>query len=274
MVMHQGRPVWLDDESTWPIEIRTLLERRFANLKAFERRRAAIDRVCERDLLTRFNPPANPHLAEFNAVLAELEVLLSRIALVGYHCTRLCADEIESIRAGGLRPLGKDLVTERIRQRLLRGELDQTLAEMLLNNNYSEDGHGAGERAGMTWFVFTRSLLSEEWGVDCLFGIWGGEAIYMPYGIDSDVAAKLRTIGTACIIEASVPVPDIKTWSVASKLLSVFLNPRGVRTNYEPEMDGHVRIPVGPSAIRRIVRRQDPEFEQLTRCSRWRAQLT
>jgi hypothetical protein len=127
----------------------------------------------------------------------------------------------------------------------------------------------------MTWFVFTANPLRKEAGVWRLFTYWGGEALYVCHEEDPEVGPILRAQGTACIVAAAVPVRAIETHcSLGERFLRCFLHRRGVGTGHDPDVEGHIREPLPGPSIRRIVRRNDPDFELLTGCSAWAEPLT
>lgn len=85
-----------------------------------------------------------------------------------------------------------------------------------------------------------------------------------------DAGPALRRIGVPCIVEAAVPVPGIETFcTVGERVMLCFLHHRGIGTDHDSEMEGYVQEPVGGERIRRIIRRDDPDFERLTACSEW-----
>jgi len=273
--MSEPTTIALDDESSWPPSVLSLLDKTFRDLEAYEKTQARIDKICEKDVLARVSPPPNPYSKLRAEVLVELEVLLSRVLLVGYHCTRLCVDEIESVLSSGLRTLGKPLVTERIERRVARGEFERDFADKLLRHDVSEDSISRlGRRTGMIWFVFNRATLTGEHGLKYLLGCWGGEAIYWSHMNNPPIMMALRSIGTACIVEAAVRVPDINTWSVPQKLVVGYLQRRKVKTCEVPEMEGFVRVPVAADQIRRVIRREDAAFGSVTQCDVWDTAIT
>jgi len=119
------------------------------------------------------------------------------------------------------------------------------------------------------------ACLPQESGVWRLFTFWGGEALYMAHERDAAVAPLLRRLGTACIVEAAVPVGSVnRHHSVAEKLLVRFLRRRGVVTDQDPDMEGNIQHQLDASHIRRVIRRADADFERLTRCSKWQESPT
>jgi len=98
------------DDATWPGDLRSLFADNFDALAGYEREERRIEE-------TKYGPggwgglrrPANPFLAAHERVLARADVLGAGIPLVGHHCTRLTADEIENVRSEGMVPLSLSL---------------------------------------------------------------------------------------------------------------------------------------------------------------------
>ena len=85
----------------------------------------------------------------------------------------------------------------------------------------------------------------------------------------------LMRIGQACIVEAAVPVEEIKTdCSVGERVMRTWLERRGIRTGHGGEMEAHIKSALPASHIVRVIRRTDPDFVRLTNCNRWRKPLT
>jgi hypothetical protein len=263
-----------DEEGSWPSGLLALLKDGLDVLRGYEVERDRIDRLCEGDIIARCRPPANPYAADRSIVLSEVQHLVRDVGLIGYHCTRLHDDEIEVIRGNGLRPLSPELVTERIRRRVDAGDLPRDIADRLLAGHLAVDRPNGGRRAGMTWFVFTAGPLREERGVGSLLGYWGGEAVYVPFMSDPQVGPFLRALGTACIVEAVAPVTAIETFcDVSERLVRCYLHRRGVDTDQDPEWEGYVAELIPSADVRRVIKRNDPDFERLTGCNGWREPL-
>lgn len=256
----------LDDENTWPSPLLSLLDEQIELLRAYEAEQRRIDRLCERDLDARCNPPPNPHKPKREVLLVDVNDLLGAATLVGYHCTRLVDEEANSIVSCGLTPLTPDLVIGRVRRREDAGDLSADAATRLLSNHLA-DQRG---RTGMTWFIFTTASLRWEMGVWRLFTHWGGEALYVCYERDPEMGELLRSLGVPCIVEAAVPVADIETFcSVGERLVRCYLHHRRVSTDHSPNMEGFVREALPGFRIRRVIRFGDRDFRRLTRYPRW-----
>ena len=106
----------------------------------------------------------------------------------------------------------------------------------------------------MLWFIFSRNLLQDEGRVQRLFTLWGGEALYSRHEEDGETGPILRSIGTPCIVEAELPIAGIEAhWEPAQWIARPFLDRRGISDGHSPERDGHVREPIGPERVRRVI---------------------
>jgi hypothetical protein len=261
----------LDVEETWPQPLRALLNDNLPLLRAFEHARAEWNARCIEDVAARCMHSPNPHTQERDAVLAQCESLIRDVALVGYHCTRLCEQEVDLILDQGMRPLSPALVEDRLRNAVVHGHLHPDLAALLQRMSQA----GKSNRQGMIYFIFTEASLRDGYGISPLLQSWGGEALYWAHGEGSEAAEALAAIGEPCIIEAAVPSDQIQTYcSVGERVMRAWLDRRGIRTGYCPEMEGHIRDAVPANRVLRVIRHSDPDFEQLTACSRWRKPLT
>lgn len=256
----------LEEEQTWPADITLLLEQNLESLRNFEEERARIDKLCRECTHLRMSPPLNPHDKQRETVLNQINGLLSRFALTGYHCTRLAEDEIAQIHKSGLLPLSKKLLVERIHRRCTAGDLSPEIAERLISTNQASEDW----RSGQLWFVFSKSQLADEFGISRFFKSWGGEALYNSHEQDEETGPLLRSIGMPCIIEVAVPVKKIYSYStVGEHFYRIFLHRHNVGTSHESEMEGRVGVAVLPEQIRRLLRISDVDFTKLTKLDSW-----
>jgi hypothetical protein len=259
--------IHVDDENTWPDVVRQLFEDASAVLRGYERERARIDALCREDVMARISPPWNKYRDKRNNVIAAADDLLSGECLVGYHCTRLHADEISAMLASGLQPLSMELLLDRIRRRVAVGDISEAMARRLTSENQAGDKN----RNGSVALIFTRKPLKDELGVGRLFRSWGGEALYNSHEDDGETGPVLRSIGEACIVEAVISVSKIKTFcSVGERFYNRYLADRDVKTGHDPEMEGFTN---GEVAVRRVIRRANTEFVCLTSCEEWNEKL-
>jgi hypothetical protein len=257
----------LDVEQTWPSRLIDLFSRNLPMLAAYEKERAAWDKRCEEDIMARLMPSSpNPHRLNRDEVLAECDAIVRDAELVGYHCTRLHDGEIGRVQREGLRPLSPGLFEERLADSVARGLLTADTAVRLRARNQVADSN----RIGMVWFIFTENLLRQEWGVGRFFRSWGGEALYNLHEDDPETGAALAAIGKPCVVEAAVPAVEIETYDlVGERVLRAFLERRKIRTGHGSDMQGHTKVALSGDQVLRVIRSDDPEFERLTKCSRW-----
>ncbi|HEV7239452.1 MAG TPA: hypothetical protein VGQ36_09445 [Thermoanaerobaculia bacterium] len=256
--------VALDDRDTWPRDVCELLEREFELLRSYEIERL-IDNRGKTDIVARVRPPTNPHRAEQQRVLRDLNRLAGNVRLIGYHCTRLADDEIENIWNVGLRPLSLDLIHERVERRLAAACFSEAVAQRLLRTNEADE---EGRRHRIA-FIFTRNPLRDEDGVGRLLAYWGGEALYRCHEDDDEIAPILQAIGTPCIVEVALPVRSVHLAPIGELIMRLYLHHRGVPIDHDPDVEGSVTTPVGAGAIRRLLQRSDPDFGRLTHCQEW-----
>jgi hypothetical protein len=86
----------------------------------------------------------------YDAAIYALRDSLSDHSLVGYHCTKLLAHEVEHIRSEGMSLLGAALIESRIERAVEHGFLSPAQAERLAARHNAEDEY----RVGRLWFVF------------------------------------------------------------------------------------------------------------------------
>ena len=125
----------------------------------------------------------------------------------------------------------------------------------------------------MLWFIFNRSELRDEDGVECFFRRWGGEALYA-VAQDPHIGVALSSVGVPCIVHAAVPANQLNVArAVPERFLTCFLRRRHVRTENLCGMEGFVRERVPADRILRVIRFGDRDFARLTNCNRWRGPL-
>jgi hypothetical protein len=262
----------LESEETWPDELRSLLQKHTPLLVAFERERARIDRLCERNVRARIQPPVNRYARARAAVLEQVETILSGKNLLGFHCTRLTEDEICTIRSEGLQPLSPELVEGRVQNRVISGDITKEFATKLLSRHQAGDEN----RRGKTWFVFSKSLLRDESGMWRLFRSWGGEALYNGREEDPVSRTVLRRIGSPCIVVSSVRIDDRlgPVCQVGERFVARWLQKRRVQTNCSPEMEGYVNARLGSDRVLMVLPHLHPDIAKLTRYRKWRQSIT
>jgi hypothetical protein len=258
----------LDDEATWPNEPKRILEQGLSTLRAFWEEDRRIERLQQGDVLLRIYQPQNPHQQKKDEIYDTLGRALTDLYIVGWHCTRLCDDEIELLLSG-MYPLSPATFTARLERRVRAGDISAEVAQRLANEHDVNNPHRQ-----MLWFIFSRNSLQDAGGVQRLFTFWGGEALYGCHEEDVETGPLLRSIGKPCIVEAELPIRRIEArWEPAQWIARPFLYQRGISDGHSPKRDGHIREPIGPERIRRVIQFGDPDFETLTAASTWRTPL-
>lgn len=222
--------------------------------------------------MRKYLPWTNEHGMAREAIVSEVDDIIQDRSILGYHCTRLHPDEVAGVRRDGLLPLRADLAARRVRARVAAGDLSEQVGDRLLAKSRADDSELPERRTGMIWFVFSAELLREEGGVWRLLAYWGGEALYMAHE-DSPVGRVLRSLGTACIVEAAVPVNAIETYcSVGERVVRGFVHRRGIPIEHASSWEGYTRVAIPGEALR-VISRGDGEFEHLTGCEGWQNTL-
>jgi hypothetical protein len=197
----------------------------------------------------------------------ELDRASSGCEVVGYHCTRLTAHEMADVRRNGIVPLSRDLLANRVSAAVAHGELSPDIARRLVQRNYVDDT-SCGRRLNMLWLVFSKDTLTDESGLRCLMGYWGGEAVYVPQS--DETRDVLRQIGCACIVEAIVPVSWLKYKPIGDRLLNHYeWIESGRSEDYEVGFESPVTQAVPGTRVRRVIAENDRDFEALTHRSSW-----
>jgi hypothetical protein len=199
-------------------------------------------------------------------VLGEVLGLLQSTTLHGWHCTRLTDYEAEHIKAHGMQPPNRHILTERIRRVQADGMLEDHVAKRLIEEN---QGDQKG-REGMIWFCFYEPRIAGQREIERFFRRWGGEALYNSHERDPITGEALRKIGRPCLIEADVPISLFgRITYLGEKVIRRYLFSKGFGTREELEHDDKARGPIPASNILRLVFLGEPAFAALTGCDSW-----
>jgi hypothetical protein len=253
-------------QASWPVELRELLAANAEHIRNYYAERNRISRAAEANLVLRVNPPANPHQEAWNNVLAEASRIASGCKILGYHATRLTDDEAADVAANGMRVLSNVLFEERVERAIAARLLTADDAAGLRGRNQISDVN----RSGMCWFVFTRTPLSDESGIERLFRSWGGEALYNSHEDDEQTGPRLRKIGSPRIIVAAVPAARVHCFmDVGQRLINIWCAKQSIRTGHYPDFEGYVRGDIPGRSIVRVIHHSDAEFVELTKHTDW-----
>jgi hypothetical protein len=189
--------------------------------------------------------------------------------LKGFHCSRLTREEVDWIAAEGMILPDPNMLRRRIDALMGSGLIPDRIANRLIKENQSHDIN----RTGRIWFIFTTSLLKDEFGVRDLFRFWGGEALYNLHDRDPEIAPILASIGEPTIVEACVPIVDMGPSAFPGEpLVQNYLLAHGIATR-DFNFTLRAERPVPGSRIRRIISLRDDAFALLTDCATWRMPL-
>lgn len=260
-----------DDQGTWPQTLRDILNRHEKSIRAYHAERAAIDRAAEDDVMLRINRPGNPYAPPWHHALEIANDAVHGKFLLGFHATRLTEREAQDIRVSGLQILSVDLLNRRLAALRDSGEFDQDVFEALSTGHQAADDN----RANKIWFVFSRSTLKDESGMERFFRSWGGEALYNSHERHARTGPALKRPGTPSIVQASVPCDGLECFiDVGTRLVNVWCEANGISTGHGADFEGYVAASIPPENIRRIDHLGSESFDALTEHAGWRSPLT
>lgn len=237
----------IDDEATWPEAVTRLLEGQLAALAPGGRYRERESREAS------------------EALAREISAVLGPEKLVCCHCTRLTPDEVEDVRANGLRPLSRELCEERVARRVAAGDFTRDQAQRMLSQ-YARFG-GDELRDGRLWAVLGHAALSDEDGLGAPLAWWGGETI-----LDGLPPSPHYLVGQAAIVEFVVRAEQSRVASIGWAFLAQYLYNRDLYSE-DGAADICIAEPVPAADIRRMVLSDAPLFEAWTQASTWRLRV-
>lgn len=168
-------------------------------------------------------------------------------------------------------PLSANHLQARVQRRASAGDIPTAIASQML----VEHSAGDGGRRGMIWFLNSKSLLRDEFGLCRLFRSWGGEALYNCHEGDAIVGPLLSKIGTPCIVVAGLPIDQIKTFmDIGEWFYASFASSQGCKTAHGAGMEGYIEVPLAATRLVRIITFADADFNKLTGASNWQRQIT
>lgn len=264
----------IEDTATWPDEFLAIMTNNKNLFIDFHREYHRIDLLQRKDVNLRINPPVNPHEERYSEVVSALADIIEDENIVGYHSTRLTPSEIKGILDAGMKILTHDLVTARLALALEENHLTQEQHDYITNCEELEMslGNKYGQRTGYVFFAPNRSTLRDSGDVSRLFRSWGGEVVYNGHEHKEDVGPIFRSIGTPCIVKASIPISDTDEdpGSLAKKFVSQFI---AADLDFLPHpsagFDMIVERDLSSDEILEIIEFTDPRFEELTHHTTW-----
>jgi hypothetical protein len=173
----------------------------------------------------------------------------------GYHCTRLLDHEVDTIKVGGMLPLTK----ARLRERIVRAYDAGAFASSVRDHLLAIAEQPTYGREGITCYFLPLAYLTSSLGRQGLpyyLARWGGER--MNTAADRDVQALLATIGRPSIVVAAFDVVGQRAENRMLSLLEVCMAIRNGERDAAAELQA--LVPVMPEAIWHP---GDPEYDAL-----------
>ena len=264
-------PIAIDDPFTWPPTITAALQEALPALQSYQKLRVRFDAEREANpdnIMWRINPPINPFRAAREDLAAEIEEQIADLAIMAWHCTRLCPDEIAAVRTDGMFLLSPETFNARVQRRVDAGDITLGVAQRLRGANQAADEH----RINQLWFVLTRKPLGTS-GVRDLLGYWGGEALYRGHDRDPETGPVLKALGRPCIVELAVPHDAIRSYGrLGLNIIRTFELAHDLHDENSPDCEGHTRLPIVPDHVLRVITTDDDDFTALTRDRDWPAE--
>ncbi len=209
---------------------------------------------------------AEGSLRQHEKIVAQLAEMLRGHALTGWHCTRLADREIDAILVGGMQVPDEGMLLRRIDALVAEGLIPSSPSVSLKAKNEAHQ-----ENRKMVWFCFYPPRRAGKGGISDFFRYWGGESLYNSDVGDPAMAKLLGTIGTACLIEADVPLDLFKNPAgVASAMIQQFLVTRGLLSGESLKLEDRIVRPLPSNAIRQIIRHPSDDFRELTGSNGWK----
>ena len=192
--------------------------------------------------------------------------VLRKYSLIGYHCTKLTAAEIDNVRVNGMLLQNSTSLNSRISRLKESGLITTKVAQLLKEKNQADDFN----RANMLWFCFFEPFIAGRSGIERFFCSWGGEALYNSHEGSPDTGNALLDIGTPCIIKAKVPIASLKnSYYPDSSMIRAFLLERGHQLENPIEHEGFSIKNIQPQNIIEIIEHPSDYFIKLTKCNEW-----
>jgi hypothetical protein len=185
-----------------------------------------------------------PEILSRSAILDDVGLRLAGQSVLAWHCTRLCDDEIAALRSDGIFLLTRQTLGTRIRRRVQAGDLTTAVARKLIRQDRPDD---PGNR-GTFWCSLTRSALKAWGGTGCL-DLWGGEALYLPYGQDEEIRSALGRVGSPCIVEIALPCDGVWQGIITETIVSAYEVMHGMRSLNPLTGTCCIMQPLGPDRI-------------------------
>ncbi len=245
----------LDQTSSWPEKVLQLIEEHKSSLIYYLQEEKRIEILRHTDLKIRYNRPQNPFVDTWIEVIDTIDEILQEYKIVGFHCTKLMDYEIGDVIKNGLIPLDKDFANSRINILFDKGLISKELKNRIIDKAELSEKI----RAGKIFVFHCLSTLKDEWGLNKLFGLWGGESIYQ-YLKNS---TELSQIGIPCIVVASIKIIELDIYpSLSKRMLCIYfddnLHPHDNDSIIEKKLD-----------VLEVIQRDNKLFNKLTNIESW-----
>ncbi len=244
-----------DDIGSWPNDMLNLIRENESSLKAFFEEEHRIDELIKENVSLRYNRPGNAYQEQWDEIINDIETVLNRHSIIGIHCTKLLDWEIEDVEKNGLKRLDRFFSNQRVEKAFAEGVLSKKIKDELIDKKELSNNN----RKGYVWVFHCLGTLRDENGLNRLFGLWGGEALYA-YLKDN---RGLKHIGTSCIVFVSIKISELNLYPELSKRMTAFY----FNDDYFPyDVDSNIEADLN---VLRVVRRNEKVFEDLTKIGNW-----
>jgi hypothetical protein len=258
MIIYENHII-LDKIDSWPSRVLDVVKANEDSLKGFLLEEHRIDELSREDLTIRYYRPKNLYFEIWDNTIQEIDEILKKYSIIGFHCTKLLEPEIRDIQLNGLRPLNKDFAYQRIESAFEQG----LISERLRNELKSKEELDADNRKGKIFVFHCLTTLKDEWGLNRLLGYWGGESLY---GYIKN-PQELKNIGIPCIALTSIEIKNLDIYPELSKRMIAYY----FDDNYYPhDTDSIFETNLN---VLRIIKRDEQLFEDLTNIQNWKDEI-
>jgi len=209
----------------------------------------------------------NSNTSRYESVVEEFREILRSHSLVGYHCTKLTREEIDSTSSNGLVLQNGVSLGARIDRILRTGSISPEVAHSLKEENQADECN----RKNMLWFCFYAPSIAGECGIGRFFRFWGGEALYNSHENNPTTRPLLRSLGIPSIVKVNLPISSMKDTSFPDGAMArVLLSSADHRLKKPITHEGYSIRDVSAQNIIQIIEHPSESFIELTECKAWK----